>query len=67
MVFAFRGRVRTCVNVWGDCVGVGIVEKLSRKELLASADSQDVDDEGLPGDIEMGEIDKEADELRKRC
>ena len=29
----FRNRVRTAINVWGDCVGTAVVEKLSQKEL----------------------------------
>ena len=26
--------MRTCVNIWGDCVGVAVVEQLSKKHLV---------------------------------
>ena len=29
----FRDRFRTMINVWGDAVGAGVVENLSRKQL----------------------------------
>lgn len=36
MAFFFdRGRFRTMVNVWGDCVGVGVVARLSKSDLRA--------------------------------
>lgn len=28
-----RDRFRTTINVWGDCIGAGIVDHLSKKEI----------------------------------
>ena len=35
-----RARIRTCVNVWGDCVGVAVIEKLSKRQLIALQDEE---------------------------
>ena len=52
--FVCRGRIRTCVNVLGDCVGVGVIEKLSHKELVSSTGSPETDDEDSEAEnIEM--------------
>ena len=57
-----RGRIRTCVNVWGDCVGVGVIEKLSHKELVSSAESSETDDEDSAAEnIEMLEKEDKRD------
>ncbi len=32
-------RLRTMVNVWGDCVGAGVVATLSHKELQCQTDA----------------------------
>ena len=32
-IYSHRDRFRTVVNVYGDCVGVGIVSRLSKKQL----------------------------------
>lgn len=32
----YRDRLRTVVNVFGDCVGVGIVSRFSKKQLMTS-------------------------------
>jgi solute carrier family 1 (glial high affinity glutamate transporter), member 3 len=39
-----RDRFRTSINVWGDSVGAGIVDHLSRKE-LANRQHVDVEDD----------------------
>ena len=45
--FSFRARVRTLVNVWGDCVGVAVVEQLSMKHLVEfRRKEQEEDEEG---------------------
>ena len=31
--FVFRDRFRTAVNVWGDSIGAGVVEALSKSQL----------------------------------
>ena len=36
-----RDRFRTTVNVFGDCVGVGVISRLSRKQLSAGVPHQD--------------------------
>ena len=43
--FSFRARVRTCVNVWGDCVGVAVVEQLSKKHLVNLRREEQQEDE----------------------
>ena len=65
--FFCRGRVRTCVNVWGDCVGVGVIERLSHKELVASADPPEADDEDSAENTEMIEKEDKRDNLREDC
>ena len=37
--FCYRDRLRTTVNVFGDCVGVGIVARHSRKQLASLDES----------------------------
>ena len=46
---------------------MAIVEKLSKKELLTSANSHDDVDADSVGDIEMAEVDQDENETRKRC
>ena len=65
--FVCRGRIRTCVNVWGDCVGVGVIEKLSHKELMASADPPEADDEDSAENMEMIEKEDKRDNLTGDC
>ena len=31
-----RDRLRTSINVWGDCIGSAVIEKLSRKDLRST-------------------------------
>ncbi|PAA71389.1 hypothetical protein BOX15_Mlig003813g1 [Macrostomum lignano] len=52
----FLDRLRTSINVWGDCVGAGVVEALSRKDLeeVAEEDNngfcmEQAAEEGKPG------------------
>ena len=44
----FRDRFRTAVNVWGDSVGAGVVEAMSKSQ-LKKLDYTDPETEDLPG------------------
>lgn len=59
--FSFSDRLRTMVNVFGDCVGVGIVSRFSKKQLSTLQDS------ALPsqnGSHDLSDIDKPDDETK---
>ena len=53
--------------MWGDCVGVGIIEKLSHKELIASAHPPEADDDNSAENIEMIEKENKIDDMSEDC
>lgn len=57
-----RDRFRTVVNVLGDAIGAGIVEHLSRDELM-DADRNKMEEGEAEGDA-IGLVDKPASEER---
>ncbi|PAA57425.1 hypothetical protein BOX15_Mlig008161g3 [Macrostomum lignano] len=42
----FLDRLRTSINVWGDCVGAGVVEKLSASDLAESPEGEHGEGDG---------------------
>ena len=72
--FSFRARVRTLVNVWGDCVGVAVVEQLSMKHLVEFRRKEQGDDEQgrkieicdeVANDLDSDDEDVETLEMKK--
>ena len=53
--------------MWGDCVGVAVIEKLSQKELMTTPVEEESEDEDGLENIELIEKDTELDHLNENC
>ena len=49
IIFACRDRLRTSINVWGDSIGAGVVEKLA-KNTLHKLDAEEMDGDARDGE-----------------
>ena len=71
--FSFRARARTCVNIWGDCVGVAVVEQLSKKHLVEFRREEQEENRGrevevcdeVANDLDSNDEDVETLEMKK--